>query len=99
MIRKNGDDETAPGAHNAERCVLPRKTIELIEIALNAACISLHSDETCSSIRAALDAGATREEILMVLKMVSVMSLGGRRLRAAILDRCKGGQLGANVLT
>jgi alkylhydroperoxidase/carboxymuconolactone decarboxylase family protein YurZ len=55
--------------------VLPRKTIELICVALNVACASLNADGTRRHIRAALDAGATREEILMVFKMASVMSV------------------------
>ena len=49
--------------------VLPRKTVELIGIALNAACTNLNPDGTRRHIRAALEAGATRDEILMVLKM------------------------------
>ncbi len=89
MTKKNDDGETSVSTRHAQTSGgLPRKTIELIEIALNAACISLHSEATCSSIRTALKAGATREEILIVLKMASVMSIGRDDLRAAILERC-----------
>ena len=45
--------------------VLPRKTVELIGLAINAACTNLNPDGTRRHIRAALEAGATREEILM----------------------------------
>ena len=49
--------------------VLPRKFIELVSVGLNAACTNLNPDGTRRHIRAALEAGATREEILFVLKM------------------------------
>src|SRR4051812_28827522 len=55
--------------------VLPRKTVELISIAVNAACTNLNEDGTRRHIRGALVAGATREEILMVLKMASLLSI------------------------
>jgi len=65
--------------------VLPRKTVELISIALNAACTNLVPDGTRRHIRAALEAGATRDEILMVLKMASVLSIHSCSLGAPIL--------------
>jgi len=65
--------------------VLPRKTIELFSVALNAACTNLNPDGTRRHIRAALDAGANREEILMVLKMASVLSIHSCSLGAPIL--------------
>ena len=43
--------------------VLPRKTVELISVALNVACTNLNANGTRRHIRDALDAGATREEI------------------------------------
>src|ERR1700732_4934836 len=55
--------------------VLPRKTVELISLAINAACTSLNPDGTRRHIRAALEAGATRDEILFVLKAGSLMSI------------------------
>src|SRR5262245_66559687 len=55
--------------------VLPRKFVELVGVALNAACTNLNRDGTQRHIRAALDAGATRDEILTILKMASVMSI------------------------
>src|SRR5271169_1049947 len=48
--------------------ILPLATVELVCIAINAACTNLQVDGTRRHIRAALDAGATRDEILMVLK-------------------------------
>lgn len=65
--------------------VLPRKFIELVGVGLNAACTNLNPDGTRRHIRAALTAGATRDEILMVLKMASVMSIHSCSLGAPIL--------------
>jgi alkylhydroperoxidase/carboxymuconolactone decarboxylase family protein YurZ len=65
--------------------VLPRKLIELIGIALNAACTNLNRDGVRRHIRAALTAGATRDEILLVLKCASVMSIHSCSLGAPIL--------------
>ena len=65
--------------------VLPRKFIELVGVGLNAACTNLNPDGTRRHIRAALDAGATREEILFVLKCASVMSIHSCSLGAPIL--------------
>jgi alkylhydroperoxidase/carboxymuconolactone decarboxylase family protein YurZ len=39
--------------------VLPRKTVELISVAIYVACTNLNADGTRRHIRAALDAGAT----------------------------------------
>src|SRR6185437_4595856 len=58
-----------------KKMVLPRKTLELISLALNAACTNLNSEGTRRHIRAALDAGATRKEILAILKMASIMAI------------------------
>ena len=65
--------------------VLPRKFIELVSVGLNAACTNLNPDGTRRHIRAALDAGATRDEILFVLKCASVMSIHSCSLGAPIL--------------
>src|SRR4051812_39990714 len=51
--------------------VLPRKDVELISLAVNAACTTLSAGGTRRHIRGALAAGATREEILMILKIAS----------------------------
>jgi alkylhydroperoxidase/carboxymuconolactone decarboxylase family protein YurZ len=65
--------------------VLPRKFIELVGIGLNAACTNLNPDGTRRHIRAALAAGASREEILFVLKAGSVMAIHSCSLGAPIL--------------
>ena len=65
--------------------VLSGKTVELIGVALNAACTNLNPEGTRRHIRAALKAGASREEILMVLKMASVLAIHSCSLGAPIL--------------
>jgi len=65
--------------------VLSRKLVELIGVGINAACTNLNPDGTRRHIRAALEAGATREEILFVLKCASVMSIHSCSLGAPIL--------------
>jgi alkylhydroperoxidase/carboxymuconolactone decarboxylase family protein YurZ len=65
--------------------VLPHKTIELICIAVNASCTNLNQDGTRRHIRAALEAGASREEILAVLKMASLLGIHSCSLGAPIL--------------
>ena len=65
--------------------VLPRKFIELVGVGLNAACTNLNPDGTRRHIRAALEAGATREEILFVLKCASLLSIHSCSLGAPIL--------------
>lgn len=64
---------------------LDRKTVELISVALNAACTNLNPDGTRRHVRAALTAGATRDEILQVLKMASVLAIHSCSLGAPIL--------------
>jgi alkylhydroperoxidase/carboxymuconolactone decarboxylase family protein YurZ len=64
---------------------LPRKFIELVGIGLNAACTNLNPDGTRRHIRAALEAGASREEILFVLKAASLMAIHSCSLGAPIL--------------
>ena len=65
--------------------VLSRKFIELVSIGLNAACTNLNPDGTRRHIRAALAAGASRDEILFVLKAVSLMAIHSCSLGAPIL--------------
>ncbi|MDI3564016.1 carboxymuconolactone decarboxylase family protein [Bradyrhizobium sp. Arg816] len=66
------------------REVLPGKLIELVSVALNA-CTNLNPEGTRRHIRAALEAGATRDEVLTVLKMASAMSIHSCSLGAPIL--------------
>jgi alkylhydroperoxidase/carboxymuconolactone decarboxylase family protein YurZ len=65
--------------------VLPRKFVELVSVGLNAVPTNLNPDGARRHIRAALAAGATREEILFVLKWASVMSIHSCSLGAPIL--------------
>ena len=65
--------------------VLSRKLVELIGVAVNAACTNLNPEGTRRHIREALEAGATRDEILTILKMASVMSIHSCSLGAPIL--------------
>lgn len=67
------------------RDILPRRFAELVSIGLNAACTNLDRDGTRRHIRAALAAGTTRDEILVVLKMASVVSIHSCTLGAPIL--------------
>lgn len=55
--------------------VLGTKFIELVCIGLNSARTNLNPEGTRRHIRAALAAGASREEILFVLKVASVMAI------------------------
>jgi alkylhydroperoxidase/carboxymuconolactone decarboxylase family protein YurZ len=65
--------------------VLPRKLVELVGLAVNSACTNLNAEGTRRHVRGALDAGATRDEVLMVLKMASVMAIHSCSLGAPIL--------------
>ncbi|MFO1079002.1 MAG: carboxymuconolactone decarboxylase family protein [Reyranellaceae bacterium] len=65
--------------------VLPRKLVELIALGLNAACTNLQADGTRRQIGRALAAGASREEILVVIKCATVMALHACSLGAPIL--------------
>jgi alkylhydroperoxidase/carboxymuconolactone decarboxylase family protein YurZ len=65
--------------------VLPRKDVELISLAVNAACTNLSAEGTRRHIRGALEAGATREELLMVLKIGSLLAIHTCSLGAPIL--------------
>jgi alkylhydroperoxidase/carboxymuconolactone decarboxylase family protein YurZ len=65
--------------------ILPLATVELICIAINAACTNLQVEATRRHIRAALAAGASRDEILMVVKMASLLSIHSCSLGAPIL--------------
>jgi alkylhydroperoxidase/carboxymuconolactone decarboxylase family protein YurZ len=72
---------TNPWTHS----VLPRKFVELVSVSLNAACTNLSASGTRHHIRAALEAGATREEILFVLKCGSALSIHSCSLAAPIV--------------
>jgi alkylhydroperoxidase/carboxymuconolactone decarboxylase family protein YurZ len=65
--------------------ILPVKWIELICIALNAACTHLNEAGVRRHIRAALDAGATGEEIRETFKGVSVLGIHSVAITLPIL--------------
>jgi alkylhydroperoxidase/carboxymuconolactone decarboxylase family protein YurZ len=65
--------------------VLPIKFIELVCVGLNAGHTNVNRDGTRRHIRAALAAGASREEILFVLKCAAVMSIHSASFGVPIL--------------
>jgi alkylhydroperoxidase/carboxymuconolactone decarboxylase family protein YurZ len=67
------------------RGVLPRKLVELIGVMLNAQCTNLNPEGTRRHIRAALNAGASRDEILFVLECGALGAIHSCSLGAPIL--------------
>ena len=65
--------------------VLDIKTIELICVGLNAACTNLQPEPTRRHIRAALQAGATRNEIQLVIEGAAFMAIHACSLGAPML--------------
>lgn len=65
--------------------VLSPKFTELAGIAISAACTNLNAEATRRHIRRALSEGATRAEILFVIKCAAVMSIHSMSLGAPIL--------------
>ena len=65
--------------------VLSPKFVELVSLAVNVACTNLNGEGTRRHVRGALDAGATRDEILLVFKCASVMAIHSSSLGAPIL--------------
>ena len=65
--------------------VLPRKEVELISLGLHSSCTTLDEAGTRRHIRAALDAGATRDEIVLVLKCGFGLAVHSCSLGAPIL--------------
>jgi alkylhydroperoxidase/carboxymuconolactone decarboxylase family protein YurZ len=65
--------------------VLSRKFVELVSLAINVACTNLNADGTRRHVRRALEAGASRDEILCVFKCATAMALHSCSLGAPIL--------------
>ena len=87
---------TNPWTHS----VLPRKFIELVSVSLNATCTNLNAGGTRHHIRAALEAGATRDEVLFVLKCGSALSIHSCSLAAPIvLEEAKAANIKLNPRT
>jgi alkylhydroperoxidase/carboxymuconolactone decarboxylase family protein YurZ len=65
--------------------VLPAKTIELICVAGNVACSHLYEPGARRHIRAALAAGATRDEILAAVKLATLIGFQAMHLAVPLL--------------
>ena len=65
--------------------VLPRRFVELVSLAINIACTNLNAEGTRRHIRGGLDAGASRDEILFVIKCATAMAIHSCSLGAPIL--------------
>ncbi len=65
--------------------ILPLRFVELICVGINAACTNLQPTFVRKHIRAALQAGATGDEILEVLKCAAAMAIHSCSLGAPIL--------------
>jgi len=65
--------------------VLPRRLVELIELALDAACTNLNPEGTRRHIRGALKAGAAKEEGVNTLKLCVVQGVQACNLGVPIL--------------
>ena len=68
------------------RGVLDAKTIEFIAIAVDASCTHMYAPGVRRHIRKALALGATREEILAVLQLTSVLGIHSLSLGTPILE-------------
>lgn len=78
--------------------ILPLKTVELVALAWCCACTDLNAEGTRRHIRGALDAGASRDEILWVLKAGSVLAIHSCSLGAPILlEEAQAARLKATV--
>jgi alkylhydroperoxidase/carboxymuconolactone decarboxylase family protein YurZ len=67
------------------RSLLSRKDIELICVGLNVSCTSLDAKATRHHLQAALEAGATQEELAFVIQAASIPSIHSCSLGAPIL--------------
>jgi alkylhydroperoxidase/carboxymuconolactone decarboxylase family protein YurZ len=78
-LEKFMDVAAAPAA------VLDAKTREFLAIAVNASCTHLYAPGVRRHIRKALQVGATKQEILAVIKFVSVLGIHSCALGVPIL--------------
>ncbi|AQA06101.1 hypothetical protein BVC93_03410 [Mycobacterium sp. MS1601] len=65
--------------------VLDPKFLELVCVGLNAACTNLDGDAVRRHVRAALSAGASRDELLFVIKCASTVSIHSMSVAAPLL--------------
>jgi len=75
----------AMGTHAIRRGVLDPLTIEFIAIAVDAACTHLYAPGVRRHVRKALELGATNEQIMTVLELVSVLGIHSVALGAPLL--------------
>lgn len=75
----------AMGTHAMGKGVIDPLTIEFIAIAVDASCTHLYAPGIRRHIRKALELGATREQVMAVLEMVSVLGIHSVAMGAPIL--------------
>jgi alkylhydroperoxidase/carboxymuconolactone decarboxylase family protein YurZ len=75
----------AMGAHAMTRGTIDPLTIEFIAIAVDASCTHLYAPGVRRHIRKALELGATREQVMTVLELVSVLGIHSVALGAPLL--------------
>lgn len=73
------------GVHAMTRGTLDPLTIEFIAIAVDASCTHLYAPGVRRHIRKALELGATRDQIMTVLELVSVLGIHSVALGAPLL--------------
>ncbi|MFM1724064.1 carboxymuconolactone decarboxylase family protein [Rhodococcus sp. PAM 2766] len=76
----------AMNATPIRREVFPPEFVELLSIAIDAAATHMYAPGVRRHIRAALELGVTREQILTVLQMVSVLGIHACNLGVPILE-------------
>jgi alkylhydroperoxidase/carboxymuconolactone decarboxylase family protein YurZ len=75
----------AMGTHAIRRGLLDPLTIEFIAIAVDASCTHLYAPGVRRHIRKALELGASREQVMTVLELVSVLGIHSVALGAPLL--------------
>jgi alkylhydroperoxidase/carboxymuconolactone decarboxylase family protein YurZ len=75
----------AMAAHAMRKGVLDPLTIEFIAIAVDASCTHLYAPGVRRHIRKALELGATKEQVMTVLELVSVLGIHSVALGAPLL--------------
>jgi alkylhydroperoxidase/carboxymuconolactone decarboxylase family protein YurZ len=76
----------AMNATPIERGIFTPEFVELLSIAIDAAATHMYAPGVRRHIRAALDLGVSRDEILTVLQMVSVLGIHACNLGVPILE-------------
>lgn len=79
------EDFLAVGTLPLRRGILDPKIYEFLAIAVDASCTHMYAPGTRRHIAAALDKGATPEEVLAVLEAVAVLGLHSVSLGAPML--------------